>query len=127
MRKGTIAGAAVALVMSLSAAARGEFYDGNRLYAACSEDTSFNQGLCLGIVLGVVNTMSERREELRRRGLRRFYSMALGFPPSCLAKEVVASQIKDVVVQFLTAHPAMRHLSAPSLVANALGRAFPCR
>ena len=127
MKKGIIAAVAVAAVMSVSAAVRGEFYDGNRLYAACSDETAFNQGLCLGVVVGVVNTMSARREELRRRGLRRFYSMALGFPPSCLPKEVVASRLKDVVVQYLAAHRARRHLAAPSLVAEALARAFPCQ
>ena len=49
-------------------------------------------------------------------------------PPTCPPKEHLApDQVKDIVVQWLTAHPATRHNAASHEVLAAVLAAFPCK
>jgi hypothetical protein len=40
---------------------------------------------------------------------------------------VTLQQVRDVAVEFLTAHPETRHTGAVGIVARALAGAFPCK
>ncbi len=50
---------------------------------------------------------------------------ALGY--SCQTKGVTKSQVRDVLMAYLQAHPEQRHYSAASLAAKAFENAFACR
>jgi hypothetical protein len=52
-----------------------------------------------------------------------------GFVPSmCPPREHLApDQVKDIVVQYLTAHPETRHQAAAAEAWQALLAAFPCK
>jgi hypothetical protein len=95
--------------------AQAEFVSGNDLFTACSDVTSsFERGNCLGYISAVADTM------------------ALGAMPmtgwnACIPAEATRGQVRDVAVQYLQTHPALRHTGAESLVGAALTEAFPCR
>ena len=76
------------------------FYTGNDLWSRCSDDNTYQSGLCQGFVTGIADAMA-----------------------------VTEGQALDVVKRFLGQHPAERHEEAVSLslVAQALSEAFPCK
>jgi hypothetical protein len=51
----------------------------------------------------------------------------LAIPSVCLPKDIAPEQVRDVVVQYLTAHPETRHVAAASQALLALEAAFPCK
>jgi hypothetical protein len=48
-------------------------------------------------------------------------------PSACPPKDVVVEQARDVVMQFLTAHPEIRHEAVAGHALLALQAAFPCK
>jgi hypothetical protein len=66
-----------------------------------------NAGLCLGFIDGVFSTVAP-------------------IIPLCSYDGATGQQVKDIVVQYLYAHPAERHLQANLLVLRAVKEAFPC-
>jgi hypothetical protein len=113
------AGAVVAGMMAGSGveAANFAYSDGNTLYAECTNQ-AFYVG-CLGYIEGINDAMAMIEFAGHSEGL-------VGYK-RCLSARVSAGQLGDVVVQFLAAHPANRHLPAANLVAQALSEAFSCR
>jgi hypothetical protein len=96
----------VGLVVAVPA--RAEYYTGQALFEACQSD----RGLCLGYVIATADAMVKSPvADLR----------------ACIPKTVSSGQVRDVAFQYLTANPQERHFSASSLVAVAIGTAFPCR
>jgi hypothetical protein len=104
------ASAVVAAVMAVSAGARADFRDGNGLYADCSKESS--RALCDAYIAAIADAAS------KEGGVVSF--------KICPSGDVLIAQMEDVVKQYLAEHPEQRHLSAASLVAFALARAFPC-
>lgn len=99
----------VAALSSSSAPANAEFYSGNELHLLCSSANGQEQVLCMGFVSGVFDTMR---------------SLGIKCPN---VEHVTVGQSVDVVKNYLTANPSIRHFTATRLVMLALNQAFSCR
>ena len=114
---------AVALFWSVSVLSQpvgvNNFATGNDLYRLCSDQYDPAQMFCQGYVEGgayaidVVNSA-------KAHGI---YTLA------CLPEsgKVSVGQVRDIVVQWLTAHPERRHQPAAAEALWALATAFPCK
>jgi len=80
------------------------YVTGNRLLEGCTSADPDAQGICLGYVIGTVDTLT--------------------IP--CLPAHVTAKQLQDIVTAYLREHPATRHQPASFLVASAVFATFPC-
>ena len=98
--------------MVSQASAKGSFLTGNGLLNQCQDNSPFPQGDCVGFTSGVSDAMASNT----------LNGWTACVPPN----QVTRGQVKDIAVQFLVKHPELRHLTAVSLVASALGEAFPC-
>jgi hypothetical protein len=113
-----LAGMAVATLipasMSISAESSHMFENGDQLYELCAapKDT-FSQGVCYGYIVGIADAMGGGASV---HGL-----------PACIPPSVTVGQTVNIVKQFLTSHPEMRHRGAGEIVAQAFVDAFPCR
>ena len=97
----------------------GSFESGNSLLEVCSDDHHFNQAYCKGYAVGVADAISVVTAQIANIG---------SIAPTCLPKEHLApEQVRDVVVQYLTAHPETRHHAAAGEAWHALTAAFPCK
>jgi hypothetical protein len=87
------------------------FWTGNDLYRYCtSGDTEYS--VCIGYVEGVIDEWESDRATSRLQ--------------PCVPSGVVADQLKDVVVQYLSQHPADRNTLASGLVMVAAAQAWNC-
>lgn len=97
------------LVLSVAlcaTAAHAEFWDGNKLLSHIKAESLYRQGMALGYVMGVHDTMQEINH--------------------CPPPNAQAGQVLDMVENYLTNVPAQRHKSADSIVMHVLKTAFPC-
>ena len=85
------------------------FHTGNDVYRYCTIPESLDA--CLGYVEGVTDSLSASPAQA----------------PICVPDGVEGGQIKDVVVNYLRAHPETRQTSGASIIHAALYQAFPCR
>jgi hypothetical protein len=96
-----------------------QFVGGNKLFRLCSDHNRDGaQGACRGYVMGVMDAF---------RVANRVKELGLPWPSTCPPKDLAPDQAKDVVVQYLTAHPATRHTAATHEALAALQAAFPCK
>lgn len=95
-----------ASLLALCATAHAEFKDGNSLYDDIRSSTNFSQGVALGYIMGVTDAL---------RGITH-----------CVAENVTAGQIHDMVEQYLKENPSLRHFTADLIVSRVLGRVWPC-
>jgi hypothetical protein len=99
--------------------AGGAFLSGNDLYGRLKDYTSgavrnvTSASSGFGFVIGVSDVMDGKLDP----------STGYKF---CLPNQVTAGQLTDVTIRFLEKKPELRHLSAYSLVENALADSFPC-
>jgi hypothetical protein len=103
----------VAVLLLASGGAWAYFKTGNELLANCTGN-SFKEGYCLGYIASVSDTHNTWVD---------LGNMSEIF---CLPKGVTQGQLQSVGVKYLEENPADLHLTASSLIAHALGRAFPC-
>jgi hypothetical protein len=99
----------------LATAASG-FFTGNTLPELCDDPSE--KGESLEYVAGVADVLYSLAED---------GSSFAGFRPCLPTTGVNVSQLADVVIRYLRAHPELRHETAASLVAEALTAAFRCR
>ena len=91
----------------LSLAASAQFNSGNKLLADMNDtSSSVNRMHALGYVVGVVDSLNR-----------------IMF---CIPSNATAGQLHDMVHNYLTAVPAIRHKPADVIISDALGIAFPC-
>jgi len=114
---------AVALFWSASAFSEfpmGSFETGNDLLGVCSDGHHFNEAYCKGYAVGVADAAM---------ALNAMKANGYPIPSVCLpeGQHVKSEQIRDVVVQYLTAHPEIRHQAAGGHALVALSAAFPCK
>jgi hypothetical protein len=97
----------------------GAFVNGNELFGVCSDDHHFNQAYCKGYVVGVADAIAV---------VNAMKANGLAIQSTCPPKEHFApEQVRDIVVQYLTAHPETRHQAAAAEAVKALLAAFPCK
>jgi hypothetical protein len=99
----------------------GSFIDGNELFRVCSDhDHGGAQGYCMGYVVGVTDAVM---------AVNALKANGMAIPSACIPWEehVKPDQVRDIVVQYLTAHPATRHNAATHEAWLALLAAFPCK
>jgi hypothetical protein len=107
--------AAISLVLLGSTVCSGEAHartywnSGNELYRICESPSRFDDGLCIGIVVGTIEMYEE---------------MGGNCP---YTRNVTKGQARDVVMKFLRDHPQHRHLPASWLIVMAIEDAFFCR
>lgn len=90
------------------------FYDGNKLYNYCHVSMGQPELLyCQAYIAAIADAFG---------GGNAIY----GFR-ACMGLSVTLGKAMDVAVQFLMAHPEMRHHEAAWLVAQAFAQAFPCQ
>ncbi|MFG6572302.1 Rap1a/Tai family immunity protein [Sulfitobacter sp. 1A13353] len=106
--------AAAFLTMMAAPATAQSFMTGNKLLDNCD---SINPSYCGGYIVGVFDAALPVIEE---------GNTVYGFT-FCAPQEVLAGQIRDVVVQWLQRNPSKRHYAAPSLVMVSLSEAYPCQ
>ena len=102
-------GLAVLCVAFGASAQRISRVDGNRVLAAC---TAKQLVTCDAFVSGVADSIGLQPEGKR---------------PACIADGVTGTQLREVLVKYLRAHPETREQNAALLTARALAAAFPCR
>jgi Ssp1 endopeptidase immunity protein Rap1a len=105
----------ILLVSASAHAQRVSTTTGNELLESCEAKGSFKEAFCLGYITGVtdLDQMNASVFPEHRR--------------SCVPENVTNGQIRDVIVRYLTDHPEERHMLAAILVAEAMGKAFPCK
>jgi hypothetical protein len=87
---------------------------GNDLLEACQSNAP-DLGVCFGYIEAVADLGNSNGFHIN--GKSRCIS---------ISTRVTAGQARDLVVRFLTEHPAIRHYGAANLVVAALAPAFPC-
>ena len=89
------------------------YLDGNTLYEHCNTSGTTAFLVCSYYIIGIADVMLGSNAVDDRR--------------MCAGMKVTNVQAVDVVKNFLTAHPELRHHNAAGLVAAALSEAFPCK
>lgn len=113
VRRLCVAGAIVVGLMSASPQAIA-FYDGDKLYNYCHASMGQPELLyCQAYIAAIADAMGAG-------------NAVYGFR-ACMGLSVSLGKAMDATVQFLMAHPEVRHHEAAWLVAQALAQAFPCQ
>ena len=87
--------------------AKAEFFSGNTLLQKLSSSDAFDRVHGLGFILGV-------------------YDVYVGIT-ICAPENITAGQLKDMIQNYLTNNPAIRHYTAESLINRALQQVWPCK
>jgi hypothetical protein len=103
----------VALMCATSGVARADT-DGNSFLRSCDVDPGGIQGWCIDYAQGLAD------------GLMVWQILSPDTARACIAPEIAASQLREVAVRYLRAHPEKRHQSAGIVLANAFVEAWPC-
>src|SRR5690348_3802091 len=113
-----VSGAFLWPVSVFSAISMGRFELGNDLLGVCSDDHHFNQAYCKGYAVGVADALMAANA-MKANGYE--------VPSACIPNNVKSEQVRDVLVQYLNAHPEKRHEPAAGHALLALQAAFPCK
>ena len=103
----------ILMVLSLPVAAATvpAYETGNQLLTLCESKGGSSEGVCIGYIEGV----SDASEGKTWDGT-----------PYCAPKGATNGQLVKIVTKYLNDHPEHLHLSAHSIVQQALLEAFPC-
>jgi Rap1a immunity proteins len=111
MTKSKAACLAFALTMALSPGAALAL-DGNDVLRTCENTSGYNEGFCLGYLLGVVDSLMNGAAPLICNNDR--------------TGNVTFAQMRDIVLKYLRDHPENRHCGAIDITYVALRNLFPC-
>ena len=87
--------------------------DGNELLGFCTSSDEWDRGVCFGYIRGADATLT-------------LWALSNKAKPYCAPAGVTVGQVKDVVISYITRHPATRNDSAPLLVVKAQMESWPC-
>ena len=96
----------IVLVLLLCGSAHAEFYTGNDLLQRMNSDVLAERSAAIGYVMGVADS---------GHGIN-----------YCPPESVTSGQLRDMVRNYLTNTPAVRHLAADSLVTHVIKSQWPC-
>ena len=105
------------LAFSLASAnsASAEYFGGVLLNKYCSSESQYEQGMCLGYVVGVVDSFNTTNS---MKGARKVF---------CIPPPVTSGQLVLVTKKSMQEHPETLHLPASAHILGALTNAFPCQ
>lgn len=118
---GHVAGLATTIILLVSTVAPGAiaaevgdvgFIDGNSLYEACLSKEETYTLVCVDYIAGVADAQTDRVP----------YNTAA----FCIPNGVTKEQVRELVVDWMRANPAVRHMSASIQVTLALKAPYPC-
>jgi len=115
---------AVALFWSASVFSQnipmGRFESGNDLIGLCSDGRVAFESYCRGYAVGVADALM---------AVNAMKANGYAIPTACIpsGEHVKSEQVRDVVLQYLNAHPEKRHEPAAGHALMALQAAFPCK
>jgi hypothetical protein len=92
-----------------AAAQRVSTVDGNKLLGYCTAKATV---ACDAYISGVADAIA---------------AQGPGKAPACIPTAVTGTQLRDVTIKYLKAHPESRQLKAGALTIRALSQAFPCK
>lgn len=99
---------AIAALLFVPAMAHAEFFSGNDLLAKLQGDV-YDKVQSIGYVQGVFDVY-----------------VHVTFCPPNGGRDITAGQIQDMVRNYLTNHPAIRHKTAESLINDMFKQVWPC-
>jgi len=108
-------------LLAASTPAVAAFKTGNDSLQMCSSPDHTSQGVCLGYVIGVADSIEKPIVYVGKVQGRNVY-----FPRACIRDGVTAGQIRDIALKWMADHPEHRDASADSIVMMSLLSAFPC-
>lgn len=123
------------ILCALSTAAHANFWSGNQIVSACSNDRSFVVGYVTGWAdkhepdaeaskENVLFALKGDDAKLTDSAIKAAATIKMGI---CLPAEVTSGQMTDVFCKSLSEHPERRHFTAASLLEAAFAEAFPCK
>ena len=95
--------------------ANAEYFSGILLNKYCSSESRYEQGMCLGYVVGVVDSFNTINAA---KGYKKVF---------CIPPGVTSGQLVLVVKKSMQEHPETLHLPASAHTLSALTSAFPCK
>lgn len=128
--------AAVALLISMSGANAG-FFDGNKLYDACSDSRPMisgyvagafgqaqsDQGALFSLYLQAIESGQKSNPKVEKS----FSDNASYISNYCVPKDIILKQAVDIFCQYLAASPGERHLAGEFLLNKALAKVWVCK
>ena len=104
---------AVSLLVAAPASGQdvGVWTTANDLHAWCASETKVDNAVCHVYIRAISEVVANDRVYTYR---------------ACIPKGVSAIQTKDIVKNWLQAHPEQRHYAAYTTVARIVAEAFPC-
>lgn len=105
----------VLLFSVISTNANAEFFTGILLNKYCSSESRYEQGMCLGYIVGVVDSFNTTS------------AVKGGNQIFCIPPGVTSGQLVLVMKKSMQEHPETLHLPASAHTLSALTSAFPCK
>ena len=89
------------------------FYTGTKLYNLCRADTSIDEALCEGYILGV-------QDSIYSGHLSEYFNI-------CLPEGIEPDQLRLQLIQFIENNPNIMNFAAEGLVAKSLETSYACK
>ncbi len=102
------------LPLCFSKTAQAEYFSGILLNKYCNSESSYEKGMCLGYIVGVVDSFNTT---YALKGVKRVF---------CIPPGVTSGQLVLVLKKSMQEHPETLHLPASAHTLSALTAAFPC-
>ena len=113
-----IAASILLAVLAVEARAETDTQSGNYWSGLCSSNSSYDQGACIGFVIGLTGLGDEAFDF---DGEKVFKKMGI-----CIPTGATNGQARDIFVQYMARNPGERHQPAPKLLVRALQETYPC-
>jgi hypothetical protein len=113
----SVAKYAMLLLLGLSVSAQAAFWDGNKAHEICQTD----RASVSVFVMGSIDAIKGINIAMRQNGT---INESL---PYCIPARVSGTQVGDIVCNYLSKNPRIRHLSSYDVIYTALFMSFPCK
>lgn len=104
----------LAVLMMTVSFASAAYFNGSLLNKYCSSVSRYEQGMCLGYVVGVVDSFNTTNPLKTSKKI------------ICIPPAVTSGQLVLVIKKSMQEHPETLHLPASAHTLSALTEAFPC-
>ena len=95
------------LIAFVSTTCLADFQTGNQIKSICDSTSDVSRGICLGYVTAIVDSNAGTK--------------------FCPPLTVTGGQVESIAKKFFNDNPEKLHLSATSVIVEAMSRAFPCQ